>query len=162
MKIFRHPSFEVFQCFIKEHQRFSILFLNFILTFCSRICLTFPQLFPNFLSQSFLNLVAKIEWSHSVCMSLLGPNFFDMKLTRLFFVCPPHPHCMHHRNFDPGICEVVGSTKYGSFLSNFRGILALQSIQDPQLHAPHQFPNIFPQSSSISDTPPQFRSSRDY
>ena len=86
----------------------------------------------------------------------------NVPYTAIFYVYPPHPHWRHHRNFDPGICEVVGSTKYGSFLSNFRGILALQSIQDPQLHAPHQFPNIFPQSSSISDTPPQFRSSRDY
>ena len=76
-----------------------------------------------------------------------------------------------HRNFDPGICEVVGWTKYGSFLStgNFRGILLLPiHSRDPPPTPSNPFKiqenmllliNSKYFSSSVSDTPPQSRSS---
>ena len=97
-----------------------------------------------------------------------GPSLENLKTKsklRAWTFCayPSHPHSSHHRNFDPGICEVVGRAKYGSFLSsgNFRGIFPLQSIQHPTPRF-SSIPNIFTKSSSVSDPSPQSSSSPDY
>ena len=79
-----------------------------------------------------------------------GPSLENLKTKsqlRAWTFCayPSHPHSSHHRNFDPGICEVVGRAKYGSFLSsgNFRGIFSPSNPFNIQLHASHQFQIFF-------------------
>ena len=67
---------------------FQTRFRNFLLTFFSNFSPTFPQLFLQFFSNLVTIFFFFLEWSHSSRKlvrdkSLLGPNLFDPKLTRL-------------------------------------------------------------------------------